>query len=192
MESKGSCYHPSGDSVLQRFLLVSRGVVCLLRCCHLLVLLQLPLIFGHDGSVGAAVDRRRQHHQTHDPTHHAGDDHRCDGVAQVDGPWPLLSFALGHASSAGCPAAKTLPHCHGDVEGVAGGMGVVAVGVASEQPLRLQVVDVSEQVVVACGHAGMEELVGNFLQVPVPHFFWVGANHLVQHSTLESELELKF
>lgn len=73
------------------------------------------------------------------------------------------------------------------MEGVAGRVAVVAVGMAAEQPLRLQVVDVGEQVVVAGGHAGVEELVRDFLQVPVPHLFWVGANHLVQHATLESE-----
>lgn len=50
--------------------------------------------------------------------------------------------------------------------------------------------DVGKQVVVAGGHAGVEELVRDLLQVPVPHFFWVSANHLIQHATLWSESDI--
>lgn len=73
------------------------------------------------------------------------------------------------------------------MESMARGMSMVAMGVASQEPLRLQVVYVGKQVVVARCHAGMKELVRDFLQVSVPHFFGLGAKNLVQHSTLRSE-----
>ena len=71
---------------------------------------------------------------------------------------------------------------------MAWGMSVVAMGVASQEPLRLQVVYVGEQVMVARGHAGMEELVRDFLQFFALHVFWLGAKDLVHHSTLTAEL----
>lgn len=111
-------------------------------------------------------------------------------MAQIDGPLPLLGFALRQAAGGWPSTAEALAHGHGNMEGVAGRVAVVAMGVATEQPLRFQMVDVGKQVVIAGGHAVVEKLIGDLLQVPVPHFFWVSANHLIQHTTLESEWEI--
>lgn len=76
------------------------------------------------------------------------------------------------------------------MKSMAGWVGVVAMGVATGQPFWLKVVDVSKQVVIAGCHAAVEKLVRDLLQVPVPHFFRVWANHLIKYTTLGSESEI--
>ena len=50
------------------------------------------MVLGCDSCIGAAVDGGRQHHETHDPTHHPCDDNGGHGVAQIG--WPRLGFDL--------------------------------------------------------------------------------------------------
>lgn len=72
---------------------------------------------------------------------------------------------------------------------VARGMSMVAMDMASQELLRLQVVYVGKQVVVTRGHASMEELVRDFLQVSVSHLLWLRTKHLINHSTLTGEID---
>ncbi|XP_062316525.1 voltage-dependent calcium channel subunit alpha-2/delta-3-like [Osmerus eperlanus] len=141
----------AGDGVLQRLLVVRGGSLGplpgLSLRLRLLVLLQLPLVLGHDGGVGTAVHGGGHHHQEHDAAHHARDHHGGDGVAQVHRARTLLGLALRQAAPA-APAAVALGSPQGAVHARA------EVGVAPQGALGLQVVDVGEQVVVAGGHAG--------------------------------------
>lgn len=93
-------------------------------------------------------------------------------MPQVNWSLLLLGVALGCASPS--PAASTVSH--GDRVGV---VNLIAVGVASVQPLRFQVVDVGKKVVVACGHAGVEELIWDFLQISVLHLLWLSAKNFI-------------
>lgn len=50
------------------------------------------MVLGCDSCIGAAVDGGRQHHETHNPTHHPCYDDGGHGVAQIS--WPWLGFDL--------------------------------------------------------------------------------------------------
>lgn len=49
------------------------------------------MVLGCDSCIGAAVDGGRQHHETHNPTHHPCYD---DGIRRAQIGWPWLGFDL--------------------------------------------------------------------------------------------------
>lgn len=50
------------------------------------------MVLGGNSCIGAAINGSRQHHETHNPTHHPCDDDGGHGVAQIG--WPRLGFDL--------------------------------------------------------------------------------------------------
>lgn len=109
----------------------------------------LFVVLGRDGRIGTAIDSSCQHHQAHDATHHAGDDHSGDGVAQAGGTGFGLELATGVA---------TVPW--------------LAVGaVLQRAPLLQAMLVAAGQVYVSCPQrTSPKELVGNLEKVlPLPN-----------------------